>query len=95
MSMIDDRVAMRWLRRSFLAGRMPGDQGGQVRLQTLVILRWLAIAGQLVAVLVVHFAMGFPLPLGLCLAVIAASGYIGEFYFYRKVKHRYHTVPMC
>lgn len=79
MSMIDDRVAMRWLRRSFLAGRMPGDRGGQVRLQTLVILRWLAIAGQLAAVLVVHFAMGFPLPLGLCLAVIAASAWLNVF----------------
>ena len=79
MTMIDDRVAMRWLRRNFLAGRMPGDQSGQVRLQTLVILRWLAIAGQLVAVLLVHFVLGFPLPLGLCLAVIAASAWLNVF----------------
>ncbi|MEP0707823.1 MAG: ActS/PrrB/RegB family redox-sensitive histidine kinase [Parvibaculum sp.] len=80
MTTIDDRVAMRWLRRNFLAGRvMPGDPSGQVRLQTLVILRWLAIAGQLVAVLLVHFMLGFPLPLGLCLAVIAASAWLNVF----------------
>ncbi|WP_421861522.1 ActS/PrrB/RegB family redox-sensitive histidine kinase [Parvibaculum sp.] len=79
MTMIDDRVAMRWLRRNFLAGRLPGDRSGQVRLQTLVILRWLAIAGQLGAVLVVHFGLGFPLPLGLCLAVIAASAWLNVF----------------
>ncbi|MFN3934417.1 ActS/PrrB/RegB family redox-sensitive histidine kinase [Parvibaculum sp.] len=80
MSTIDDRVAMRWLRQNFLAGRvMPGDPSGQVRLQTLVILRWLAIAGQLSAVLIVHFALGFPLPLGACLAVIAASAWLNVF----------------
>lgn len=78
--MIEDRSSMRWLRRNFLAGRIaPGDPSGQVRLQTLVILRWLAIAGQLGAVLVVHFGMGFPLPLGLCLAVIAASAWLNVF----------------
>ncbi len=79
MTMSDDRVAMHWLRRNFLAGRMPGDQSGQVRLQTLVILRWMAIVGQLAAVLLVHFGLGFPLPLGLCLAVIAASAWLNVF----------------
>ena len=80
MSTIDDRVAMRWLRQNFLAGRvMQGDPSGQVRLQTLVILRWLAIAGQLAAVLIVHFILGFPLPLGACLAVIAASAWLNVF----------------
>lgn len=80
MHTIDDRFAMRWLKRNFLAGRiMPSDPSGRVRLQTLVILRWLAIAGQLAAVLIVHFALGFPLPLGLCLAVIAASAWLNVF----------------
>lgn len=80
MSTIDDRVAMRWLRQNFLAGRvMQGDPSGQVRLQTLVILRWLAIAGQLAAVLIVHFVLGFPLPLGACLAIIAASAWLNVF----------------
>lgn len=80
MTTIDDRAAMRWLRQNVLAGRvMPSDPSGQVRLQTLVILRWLAIAGQLSAVLIVHFVLGFPLPLGACLAVIAASAWLNVF----------------
>ena len=71
---------MRWLRGNFLAGRMmPTGPSEQVRLQTLVILRWLAISGQLVAVLVVYFGLGYPLPLGLCLAVIAASAWLNVF----------------
>jgi two-component system, sensor histidine kinase RegB len=44
-----------------------------VRLDTLVRLRWLAIFGQLVAVLVVHFGLEFDVPIWACLAVIAAS----------------------
>ena len=35
---------------------------GSLRLDTLVRLRWLAIAGQTAAVLFVHFGLGFPLP---------------------------------
>lgn len=49
---------------------------GRVRLQTLVVLRWLAIAGQLMAVLMVNMAFGYPLPLGFCLAAIAASAWL-------------------
>ena len=37
---------------------------GMLRLRTLVRLRWLAIVGQTGAVLGVHLALGFPLPLG-------------------------------
>ena len=44
-----------------------------LRLDTLVRLRWLAVAGQGVAVLFARFALGFPVPMDLCLAVIAAS----------------------
>lgn len=44
-----------------------------VRLDTLVRLRWLAVFGQLAAVLVVHFGLEFELPIWLCLAVIALS----------------------
>jgi len=47
-----------------------------VRLQTLVLLRWLAVAGQLGAVLFVNYGLGFPLPLGFCLAAIAASAWL-------------------
>ena len=44
-----------------------------VRLDTLVRLRWLAVFGQLAAVLVVHFGLEFELPLWPCLAVIAVA----------------------
>lgn len=48
----------------------------RLRLQTLVRLRWLAVAGQTIAVLFVYFGLGFPLPLGLCLAAIATSAWL-------------------
>jgi two-component system sensor histidine kinase RegB len=44
-----------------------------VRLDTLVRLRWLAIFGQTIAVLIVNFGLGFALPIWACLAVIALS----------------------
>ncbi|MGL4444881.1 MAG: ActS/PrrB/RegB family redox-sensitive histidine kinase [Alsobacter sp.] len=44
-----------------------------LRLGTLVRLRWMAVAGQTAAVLIVHFGLAFPLPLVACLAVIAFS----------------------
>lgn len=46
---------------------------GRLRLRTLVLIRWIAVAGQSVTVLVVHFGLGFSLPLMACLAVIAVS----------------------
>ncbi len=49
------------------------QQPRNVRLDTLVRLRWLAVFGQLVAVLVVHFGLEFEVPIWLCLAVIALS----------------------
>lgn len=45
----------------------------RVRLDTLVRLRWLAIAGQLIAVCAVAFGFGYPLPIMECLSVIALS----------------------
>ena len=44
-----------------------------VRLDTLIRLRWLAIVGQLAAVLVVHFGLEFEVPIWPCLAVIALA----------------------
>ncbi|WP_243369308.1 ActS/PrrB/RegB family redox-sensitive histidine kinase [Microvirga solisilvae] len=44
-----------------------------MRLDTLVRLRWLAVAGQATAVTAVRFGLGFPLPFELCFVVIAAS----------------------
>ena len=50
-----------------------------VRLRTLTTLRWLAAAGQTVAIISVHFGLGFPTPLGLCLGAIAASAWLNLF----------------
>ena len=50
-----------------------GDDARRLRLDTLIRLRWLAIAGQTIAVLTVYFVLSFPLHLGATLAVIALS----------------------
>jgi two-component system sensor histidine kinase RegB len=47
-----------------------------LRLDTLVRLRWLAIAGQSLAVAGVHFGLGFQLPFGWCFAAIAISAWL-------------------
>ena len=52
---------------------------GPVRLRTLTLLRWLAVGGQTAAILIVHFVLGFPTPLGLCLGAIAASAWLNLF----------------
>ncbi|HMK71471.1 MAG TPA: ActS/PrrB/RegB family redox-sensitive histidine kinase [Xanthobacteraceae bacterium] len=44
-----------------------------VRLETLLRLRWLAVLGQLAAILAVHFGLEFDVPLWPCLAVIALA----------------------
>jgi two-component system sensor histidine kinase RegB len=51
----------------------------QLRLRTLVWLRWLAVLGQTGAVLSVDLVLGFALPLSACLAVIATSAWLNIF----------------
>lgn len=53
-----------------------GRSGRHLRLDTLVRLRWLAVAGQSIAVAGVQFGMGFPLPFGWCFAIIALSAWL-------------------
>jgi len=48
-------------------------QRRNVRLDTLLRLRWLTIIGQITAVLVVYYGLEFPLPILGCVAVIALS----------------------
>lgn len=50
-----------------------GPGARRVRLDTLVRLRWLAIAGQLIAVTTVGLGFGYPMPLVACLGVIMLS----------------------
>lgn len=45
----------------------------RLRLRTLIVLRWMAIAGQLAAVVVAYFYFGLQLPIGLCCLVIGAA----------------------
>ncbi len=61
----------------------------RLRLVTIVRLRWLAILGQLMAICVVHFGMGFALPLGLCLSFIALSAWLNVYLVVRfPARHR-------
>lgn len=48
-------------------------RGDWVRLRTLILLRWMAIFGQLVAIVVADRYLGMILPLGLCFMAIGAS----------------------
>ena len=56
------------------AARVTGHSaGGRVRLQTLVVIRWIALAGQTIAILLIHYGFGFALPLGLVGGAVAVS----------------------
>src|SRR4029453_10899243 len=50
-----------------------GRHSRRLRVDTLVKLRWLALLGQAVALIVTYFGLRFSLPLGPCLLVLAAS----------------------
>jgi two-component system sensor histidine kinase RegB len=51
----------------------PVRSANPMRLETLVLLRWLAISGQLISVVFVRYGMGYELPLGACLVLIGLS----------------------
>ena len=53
--------------------------GSGLRLQTSVRLRWFAVAGQTLAVSLVHFGLGFAVPIGTCLGAIALSTWVNIF----------------
>ncbi|MFZ0694577.1 MAG: ActS/PrrB/RegB family redox-sensitive histidine kinase [Alphaproteobacteria bacterium] len=46
---------------------------GRVRMRTLALIRWIAVAGQLVTLLAVRYEFGFTLPIGAALAVVGIS----------------------
>ncbi len=50
-----------------------------LRLETLIRIRWLAVIGQTIAVLFVHFVMGFDLLLLPCMLLIAMSAWLNIF----------------
>ncbi|MGA7328106.1 MAG: ActS/PrrB/RegB family redox-sensitive histidine kinase [Rhodomicrobium sp.] len=47
--------------------------GSRLRLNTTIRLRWFAVAGQTATILLIYYGFGFPVPLALCLGVIALS----------------------
>ncbi|MDF2994877.1 MAG: integral rane sensor signal transduction histidine kinase [Xanthobacteraceae bacterium] len=60
----------------FSLDRPIGERFFGLRLDTLVRLRWLAVAGQTLAIIVVQLLLGFSLPIGACLAVVALSAWL-------------------
>ncbi len=57
----------------FATTREPATGFGRISLRTLVPIRWVAVAGQALTILFVHYALGFRLPLVPALAVVAGS----------------------
>lgn len=61
----------------------------RLRLQTSVRLRWFAVLGQLAAVAVVYLGLGFSMPIGYCLLLIALSAWLNVFLRVRfRARHR-------
>ena len=46
---------------------------GRLRVGTLILIRWIAVGGQAVAILTVRYGMGYELPIVACFAVILTS----------------------
>lgn len=70
------------------------QQSRRLRLNTLIRLRWLAIVGQSVAVIVVAYGLEFPLPVSLCFALIACSAWMNLFLAFRfPAAHRLTAMP--
>jgi two-component system, sensor histidine kinase RegB len=49
------------------------EPSGPINLRTLILIRWIAIAGQGSTILIVHYGLGFGLPLVPALGVVASS----------------------
>lgn len=53
-----------------------GSALGRTRLRTFISLRWMAVIGQTLAVVIVAYVLNFQLNLAICLAIIAASAWL-------------------
>jgi two-component system sensor histidine kinase RegB len=51
----------------------------RLRLHTIIRLRWVAVLGQFAALSIVAFGLGFYVPIGACLTVIALSAWLNVF----------------
>lgn len=61
----------------------PDLQSNRLRLNTLIRLRWLAVAGQSLTVLFVAYWLQFPLPVSFCFALIASAAWLNLFLTFR------------
>ena len=52
---------------------------GRTRLRTFIGLRWIAVVGQTLAVLLVAFGFNFNIDVARCLAVISSSAWLNVF----------------
>ncbi|MEQ8387133.1 MAG: ActS/PrrB/RegB family redox-sensitive histidine kinase [Alphaproteobacteria bacterium] len=59
----------------------------RVRARTLVLIRWIAVTGQAITVLVVHYLMGFHLPIDLAMMTVAASAALNLVLTWRTQRH--------
>jgi two-component system sensor histidine kinase RegB len=67
----------------------PRETFDRISLRRLVLIRWVAIAGQAVTLLIVHYAFDFRVPLLAAFAVVGASVALNLFItFYRRVATR-------
>ncbi|WP_158305818.1 ActS/PrrB/RegB family redox-sensitive histidine kinase [Parvularcula bermudensis] len=66
---------------SAISGNRPMEL---LRIRTITNLRWFAVIGQLTVTLLVRFGMGYPLPLGPILSVIAIGAAVNYFVWQQK-----------
>ena len=52
---------------------------GDLRLQTAVRLRWFGVIGQVLTIAGVYFILGFSLPFGVCLGLVAVSAWLNVY----------------
>lgn len=64
------------------------DDQQVVRVRTLLLLRWLAILGQLGAILFVSMLLGFEMPIAACLGLVAISAWSNVFLRFRFADNR-------
>ncbi len=64
------------IRAPALRGRLARLPAVTIRLRTLVLIRWLALAGQALTVLGVHLWLGFEMPIGPVMLAITISGWL-------------------
>ena len=55
---------------------MPITETHHVRLQTLILIRWIAVSGQFISIMIVHFLLAFSLPFVPLLATVALSAVV-------------------